>query len=371
MAPRDGGTYAGRGVGNYQRFLSFLCTGTSLPSMNNTVQESARTSIRWGRLALGVSISLMLAKMGVYILTGSMAVLSDAIESIVNIATSGFALYAVWLAAQPRDREHPYGHGRIEYLAEAGEGIAIFVAGLAILVVTFSRGPDSGEMELSPLGIGLVGAIAAVTYVAGTAIRRAGVRLGSPTLRADGEHIRADAITTVGAFIGVLAVYLTGWRWIDMAVAAILGLWLTYSGIRLLLNATKSLMDQADPALLDGIGQTMQQVREPGWVAPHMARVHHLGQEIHVDMHMVFPRFWTLEHAHDASVVLEEALEARYGVDTDLMLHMEACTPISCSYCDLHACPVRSVAFEALAEWTGEYISAPIRHGKKPNAVGH
>lgn len=332
--------------------------------MKSIVNDAGRRTIGWGRFALCASIILMLAKMGVYVLTGSVAVLSDAIESVVNIATSSFALYAVWLAAQPRDRDHPYGHGRVEYLAEAGEGVAIVVAGLAILVVTFSRGPDSGEMSLTPLGIALVGVIGIVTFVAGTSIMGAGTRLRSPTLRADGEHIRADAITTFGAFIGVLLVYLTGQRWIDMLVAVVLGVWLTFTGVRLLLRASGSLMDAANPELLDGIGQTMEAVREPGWVAPHLARVHHLGQEIHVDLHMVFPRFWSLERAHDASVVLEKALDARYGDGTDLMLHMEACTPISCSYCDLEDCPVRSARFEGLAEWTGEYISATQRHGK-------
>lgn len=332
--------------------------------MEATEKPVSRSAISWGRIALLVSVTLMLAKMGVYIITGSMAVLSDAIESVVNIATSSFALYAVWVASQPRDRNHPYGHGRIEYLAEAGEGIAIFVAGAAILVVSFSRGPDTEGMSLTPLGVALVGGIAVLTFVAGTLIRRAGVRLGSPTLRADGEHIRADAITTVGAFIGVLLVYLTGIGWIDMLVAVILGFWLTYIGGKLLFRASRQLMDRADPELLDEIAETLTAIREPGWVAPHLARVHHLGQEIHVDMHLVFPRFWSLERAHDASEIVEAALVERYGEKTDLMLHMEACTPISCSYCDVSDCPIRSASFEGLAPWTGEYISAPLRHGR-------
>lgn len=332
--------------------------------MEAQVKDASQT-LKWGKIALAVSASLMLAKMGVYFITGSVAVLSDAIESVINIATSGFALYAVWLASLPRDKEHPYGHGRVEYIAEAGEGVAITVAGLAILLVAFSRSSGHESMDASALGIVLIGLIAVVTYIAGTVIVRAGKQTKSPTLVADGLHIRADAITTIGAFVGVVLVYITGLQWIDQAVAGLLGAWLVWSGGRLLFGASANLMDQADPALLDELGGVFQEVREPGWVAPHLTRVHRLGQSIHVDMHMVFPRYWPLERAHDASRTLEKALEAHYGPDADLMLHMEACTPVSCSYCDVSACPVRATPFEGRRVWTGEYIAAPFRHGGK------
>lgn len=331
----------------------------------DTQVKDASQTLKWGKFALAFSASLMLAKMGVYFITGSVAVLSDAIESVINIATSGFALYAVWLASMPRDKEHPYGHGRVEYLAEAGEGVAITVAGLAILLVAFSRSSGREAMDATPLGIALVGAIAVVTFIAGTLIIRAGKRAKSPTLVADGMHIRADAITTIGAFLGVFLVYLTGLQWIDQAVAGLLGAWLVWSGGRLLLAASANLMDRADPELLDELGAVFQDVREPGWVAPHLTRVHRLGQSIHVDMHMVFPRYWPLERAHDASRTLERALEAHYGADADLMLHMEACTPVSCSYCDVDDCPIRSAPFEERRAWTGDYIAAPFRHGGK------
>lgn len=327
--------------------------------------HSSSQSLTWGKFSLAFSITLMAAKMGVYFMTGSVAVLSDAIESVINIATSGFAIYAVWLSSLPRDREHPYGHGRVEYLAEAIEGVAICVAGLAILLVAFSRSSRHETIDATPLGIGLVALIAGVTYVAGTLIVRAGKRHASPAIAADGAHIRADAITTIGAFAGLLLVYITGLQWMDQAVAALLGAWLVWSGGRILFSAAGSLMDEADPALLDTLGGVFEAVRQPGWVAPHLTRVHRLGQTIHVDMHMVFPRYWSLERAHDASKALEHALEIECGADADLMLHMEACTPVSCTYCDVSECPVRQTPFTGLHRWTGDYIAAPFRHGGK------
>lgn len=324
--------------------------------------DAGKATMRWGIFGMAFSIFLMLAKLGVYLVTGSLAVLSDALESVVHIVTSGFALYAVWFAQKPRDNDHPYGHGRIEYLAEAVEGIAIGVAGMAILVVTFSRGPGGEDLSLSTLGLGLIAGIAVLTFLAGTAIQRAGVRWSSPTLRADGEHIRADSVTTIGAFIGVALVFFTGLAWIDMAVALLVGAWLCWTGIKLIARALESLMDRADPALLDAIAVVFARVREPGWVAPHLARAQRYGRTIHVDLHMVFPRFWSLERVHDAATVLERALEAEFGEESDLMLHMEACTPRSCSYCSLEECPVRAHPFVALETWTGAYIATPMRH---------
>lgn len=323
--------------------------------------EAGKATVRWGIFGMAFSVSMMLAKLGVYFVTGSLAVLSDALESVVHIVTSGFALYAVWFAQRPRDRTHPYGHGRIEYLAEAVEGIAIGVAGMAILVVTFSRGASGEALSLSALGLGLIAAIAVATFAAGTALQRAGVRWGSPTLRADGEHIRADSVTTVGTFVGVALVFFTGLSWIDMVVALLIGAWLCWTGQQLIRRALRSLMDRADPALLDEIGRVFEGVRAPGWVAPHLARAQRFGRTIHVDLHMVFPRFWSLERVHDAATVLERALEAEFGDESDLMLHMEACTPTSCSYCSLEDCPVRAHPFVELDAWTGAYIAAPVR----------
>lgn len=305
----------------------------------------------------------MFAKLGIYWLTGSVAVLSDALESIVNIITSGFALFAVWLSREPRDQEHPYGHGRVEYLAELVEGLAVGVAGIAVLVVAISSGASMEQVEGGWIGVGLTALVALLSIVGGTAIVRAGARNNSSSLGADGAHIRADGITTAGTFLSLALVHLTGWVWIDVVVAGGIGVWLCVSAYRLIRSSTSALMDEANPELLDQIGAFLQSVREPGWLAPHETRVHRLGGHIHVDMHMVFPRFWTLERAHDVSNLLECQLEEAWQEEADLMLHMEPCTPFSCHYCDLPDCPVRSEAQTLSPIWTGEYIASHFRHG--------
>lgn len=330
------------------------------------MHAEARTgkTLRWGRLALLFSALLMGAKIAAYAYTGSLAVLSDALESIVNVVTSSFALFAVWLSGHPRDSEHPYGHGKVEYLAELAEGVAIGTAGIAILVVTGARSSNGLDaVEGGWIGVGITAVIALATVFLGGLVRSAGKRLRSPSLAADGLHLQTDGITTVGTFLALAIVRATGWVWVDATVAVVLGLWLCWSAWRIMRSAAGGLMDEADPAELDRIAKAFAAVREPGWIAPHETKVHRLGGEVHVDMHMVFPRFWSLERAHDVATFLDRTLEDVYGSGADLALHMEACTPVSCSYCDYPDCPVRSAPQTETHEWTGDYIAAPFRHG--------
>lgn len=330
-----------------------------------------RSVLRWARFGLAVSVILMLSKLGLYAYTSSLAVLSDALESVVNIATSAFTLFAIWLANTPRDADHPYGHGKVEYLAELAEGIAIGVAGAAILLVTATSAGEPQHVDGGWVGVGLTALVAGISLSCGEVIRRAGGKHSSASLAADGEHIRADGITTIGTFVALALVRATGWVWIDAAVAVGIGLWLCFSALRLIRSSSAGLMDEANPELLDEIGAFLQEVREPGWLAPHETRIHRLGEKIHVDMHMVFPRFWTLEKTHDVASHLEHSLAERFQGAADLMLHMEPCKPFSCLYCDLPDCPVRTEPKSEDPVWTGDYIAAHYRHGSEfdPNVV--
>ena len=138
----------------------------------------------------------------------------------------------------------------------------------------------------------------------------------------------------------------TGWLWLDSVAGILLGIVLVFSGARLVRRAVGGLMDEALPDVLERIAEVLLAQRRPGWVAPHACKVHRLGQSIHVDLHIVFPRFWALEDAHDAYTI-EDALRAEFGERTEVMLHYEPCTPRSCTYCDAEDCPLRENAFRA------------------------
>ncbi|MEM1350381.1 MAG: cation transporter dimerization domain-containing protein, partial [Myxococcota bacterium] len=192
----------------------------------------------------------------------------------------------------------------------------------------------------------------------------------SPAILADGVHIRADAITSVGVAAGMAATLLTGFAWLDAVVALTVGVWLFTSGVAVVREAVGGLMDEADPELLSEIADVLSSVRRPGWVAPHHGKVHRLGRTIHIDLHMVFPAYWTIERVHDDASVMERALVDAFGPGSEVMLHMESCTSRSCSYCDAVDCPIRQVPLVRTLPWTGAHIASRARPSPLPEDSG-
>lgn len=316
-----------------------------------------RSSVRWAIGGLAVSLLLIVIKFYGYFLTQSATVLSDAMESSVHVITSSFALFAVWLSAQPGDRNHPYGHGKVEYLSAGLEGGLVLLAGVGIIGIGIKRLLFPVELPYLYLGAMVELIAAVIAFIAGSALMRAGRKNESPTLEADGIHIRSDAFTSFAGFVGVALTQATGLRWIDPALAVVLGVFLIVSGSRVAWSAVGGLLDEWDPALLARISRVFRAVREPAWIAPHAVKVHRLGAAIHIDMHVVFPRYWPLERAHDACHVLIDGLRDEFGERTEPMIHAEACTDLNCALCDHPDCPIRANAFQGLPEWTPDRIS--------------
>lgn len=321
-------------------------------------------AIRWAIVGLVFGVVLIVAKWTAFLLTDSAAILSDAMESGVNVLSSAFVLYAVWLSNQPRDDDHPYGHGKVEYFSAGFEGALVLFAALSIAVVAISRLISPVDIQRIEFGLAAQLGISIVTLIVGQAVLRAGERLNSPSIRADGIHIRSDALTTFGTFTGLLVVWLTEILWLDTVIALIVAIWLGFSGAKVVREAIGGLMDEADPELLDEIAGVLEATREPGWISPHHAKIHHLGRAIHVDLHMVFPAYWSLQQTHAASERIEDAFIEEFGWGTELMLHMESCTPKSCSYCDVEGCPIRSSDFVQRNQWDGAHIA--MRHRAEP-----
>lgn len=319
--------------------------------------------LRWGRNLLLFNLALTAAKIAAWWMTRSAAIFSDALESVANIATASLALYALWLAAKPRDKDHPYGHGKVEYFSSGIEGTLILVAGVTITVISVQNAFRASQLVEAKLTLGLAIEIlvALVLWAFGTISVTRGKKLESPTIISGGEHLRADAITTFGVVAGLIVVKLTGWTRLDPIVAGLFGLVVVRNGFLLLRDAIGGLMDEANPALLDEIAKVLERTRRPGWSTPHHTKVHRLGQTVHIDLHLVFPRFWTIEQAHDGTEQVEVALCEVFGNRTDVMIHSEPCRPTSCSLCDLADCHLREAALTLHKPWTGPDIAATSR----------
>ena len=321
------------------------------------------SALKWAVFGLVISLVLMAIKFVGYLVTGSAAVLSDALESSVHIVTSGFALFAVWLSAQPGDQNHPYGHGKVEYLSAGLEGVLVLMTGVAAAAIGVKRLIVPVPLPDIEIGAAVELIAAVIAMTSGTLLVRAGKSMDSPTIEADGAHIRADAITSSGALVGVVLVAVTEEVWIDAVVALLLGVFLVVSGWRIVRSAVGGVMDEVNPDLMESIASTMREVRSPGWIIPHAAKVHRLGQAFHLDLHLVFPRYWSIDQAHTASHEMQDALRARFDDRVEVMLHNEPCVDDNCRFCDLQDCPIRTAEFGGDLRFSAEDVIRRVRPG--------
>ena len=300
------------------------------------------TKMRVMVLAVGIGTLLMGMKFGAYLLTGSSGILSDALESIINVGASGFALYSVYLSTQPPDANHPYGHGKIEYFSAGFEGALIVLAAGAILIQAVPRFFD--PRPLAHLGWGmllLLGATVlnlALAYV----LLRTGKRCHSLALTADGKHLLTDVITSLGVLAGLLLVRWTGLLWLDPLVACLVAGNILYSGSKLLRESTGRLMDEADPDLLERIIQILNARRRPEWIHVHQLRARRYGPNVHVDLHVVFPKSYNLNQIHQSIEEIEQVLQKELGQESEIIVHPDPCSDPWCPICVLPECEQRS-----------------------------
>lgn len=307
--------------------------------------SDARIRLRAGLISLAVSIVLLGVKFSAYALTGSTAILSDALESIVNVLAATFAVGGVLFAGRPADRNHPYGHGKIEFLSAAFEGGLIAFAALVIgyeVVVSLTEGVALRALEsglLIVLGAGLA------NLALGAYLVRTGRRYDSLTLVADGWHVIADFYTSAGVVIGLLLVRLTGFTWLDPMAAAVVALNLLWTGGRMIRQAAAGLLDEEDPALLDRLLKVLGPHLGGGVIRVHHLRAIRAGRFHHVDAHLVVPEFWSVERAHELTEDLAHRVVKELGVEGEMTLHTDPCHRAYCAMCDLAGCPVRREDF--------------------------
>jgi cation diffusion facilitator family transporter len=305
--------------------------------------DETRVRLRAGLVSVGVGVVLLAAKYAGYLLTDSAAVLSDALESIVNVVAAAFALGALRFAGQPADRGHPYGHGKVEYFSAAFEGGLIAFAAATIVWYAardLLQGPSVGAIEIGLLitaGAGLANA------ALGAYLVRVGRRTRSATLVADGHHVLSDCWTCAGVVVGLVRV--RGLEWFDPLVALIVGLNLAWTGVGIVRHAASALLDAEDPALLGNLVEAMERSRFPGIIRIHRMRAIRSGRSTHVDAHLIVPEYWTVEQAHEASVEFEQGIVATGALQGDIAFHVDPCWRQWCASCDVADCPVRQAPF--------------------------
>ncbi|MDB5353352.1 MAG: putative Co/Zn/Cd cation transporter [Planctomycetota bacterium] len=274
-------------------------------------------------LSLVVGLAMLGGKWAAYLMTGSHAILSDALESIVHIAATGFALLSVILSERPPDPKYPYGYGKITYFSAGFEGGLIALAALAIFYEAV-QGLILHE-PLKRLGVGFVIILTAsvVNLILGLWLIRLGKKTRSLILEADGKHVLADSYTSFGVVLGVALVGMTRIRWLDPLIAILVGVNILRTGYVLVQESIRGLMDRADPQLLQQIVAALQGVRHEGWLDVHQLRAWRAGDRTFVDFHLVVPGDWSVVRLHEAHDRARNILRETLGEPTDIIIHFD------------------------------------------------
>ena len=321
-----------------------------------------QTKRRLGLLSLVVSVGLVAVKFYAYHLTRSQAVLTDALESIINVFTSGFALYSLYLAGLPKDENHPYGHGKVENLSLGFEGALIFFAGAFILYNATLGLLHPHPVARPDWGVLLLASTAAVNLGVGLLLVRTGKRLKSVALVGDGQHLYIDALTSIVSSVALVLVAVTGQVRFDAGAALLLGGFILVNGGRMLRHSVSGLMDETDTAIVAEVIAELQTQRRPLWIDVHNLRVQRYGANLHIDCHMQMPYYFTLEQVHTQLHDIEELIRARFAVEVEMFVHADPCTFAACSLCQMPDCPVRRHPFRAAVKWNLQNAVRNERH---------
>lgn len=303
------------------------------------------------RITLLLSVLLMLTKFTAYIITKSDAILTDALESIANVVAGGFALFSLYLSARPKDENHPYGHGKIEFLSVGLEGGLIIMAGVFMAVEIMYAYIHPHKIEHLEVGIMLTVISTVVNFTLAYFLIKKGTQESSHILLAEGKHIQADAFTSVGLICGLGALYATGWQWLDGTIALVFAFLNIRTGYFLLKQAFSGIMDEANRGLLENLILILQNNRKREWIDFHNLRIIQYGEAIHIDCHLTLPCYFDLETAHHHLHEVEQLVAREHSCQTEIFIHTDPCLPISCPLCSVDNCPVRKANFQNLIEW--------------------
>lgn len=298
------------------------------------------------RNVLIIGALLMFVKGAAYFITGSNAILTDAIESLVNISAGAFALFSLYYAAQPSDKDHPYGHGKIEFIAGLIEGTLIAIAGLSMIakaVYNFWH-----PQVITQLEIGLILATVAgvVNFVMGHMLKKRGAANQSLVLQGEGAHLQSDGYTSFAMVAGLFIVWLSGVLWLDNVVALLMALYICWVSFGILRKSIDGLMDKNDSETNIRVFDVIQQNRQPQWIDFHEFRVIKYGRSLHIDCHLVLPFYMTIKQEQLEVKQIEKLINEGLAQEAEIFIHTDPCTPDFCSRCKVVSCEFRSEEFE-------------------------
>lgn len=321
------------------------------------------SNIHIQRWVVLIGLALMLVKFIAWYVTHSNAILTDALESIVNVFAGAFALFSLIVAARPKDKDHPYGHGKVEFLSAGLEGTFIAFAGISMMGKAVYNFFFPIEIHSLDVGIYLTVFAGVVNYFTGYFLEKKGKQSNSHAMIADGKHLQSDAWSTVGLLIGLALIYFTGIKWLDNVTAILLGAYIASVGYKLIRSSLAGIMDEADYVLIEELISIMNENRQSNWVDIHNLRVIKYGSKLHVDCHITLPWYLNLRESHEEGERLGTLVNEKKQDDIEFFIHTDPCIPASCKICQKTDCTVRQYSMERKIEWKLENVLSNKKHG--------
>ena len=331
--------------------------------------DKPRENIRVQQWVLAVAVLLFLLKLAAYYLTQSVAVLTDALESTVNVIAGAIGLFSLRVAAKPRDEDHPYGHGKAEFLSAAVEGSLVVMAGLIIIYEAIIDFVHPHPLQRLDRGMYIIGFTAIVNFIVGSISIHKGKTNNSMALQAGGRHLHSDTYSTAGIILGLLLIWYTKITALDGVVSLLFAGIILYNGYHILRRSIAGIMDEADMQLLQDMISYVNANRRDNWVDLHNLRVIKYGGLLHVDCHLTVPWYLNVHEAHAEIDALTALIRARFGESMEFFVHSDGCLDFSCRICQKEDCTVRKHAFEQKVEWTLKNVVPNKKHERSPVAT--
>lgn len=309
-----------------------------------------------------VAVLLFAIKFVAWYITKSVAILTDALESTVNVVAGFIGLYSLHVAAKPKDEDHPYGHGKAEFVSAAVEGTLIFIAGLIIIYTSVVSFIHLKKLEKLDHGIILVGITAAINFVVGYFAMRQGRKNNSLALEASGKHLQTDTWSTLGIIIGLFLIIITHLAWLDSLVAIIFAFIILYTGYKIIRSSLAGIMDEIDEELLQRLVLVLNNNRQINWIDLHNLRVIKYGGQLHIDCHLTVPWYFNVHQAHMEIDALITLIKNEFGDTIEFFVHTDGCLDFSCRICDKPDCYVRQHPFQQKIEWSLKNILSNKKH---------
>ncbi len=320
------------------------------------------SSLKVQSIAVGVGLILLFIKFAAWLITGSNAILADALESIINVLAGSLALFSIYYASRPKDAEHLYGHGKMEFISSGFEGVLIFAAGLIIIGKAVYNFIEPQELEELHIGILLTTGAGLVNFVLAVILIKKGKENHSMAMEADGKHLLSDAYSTVGMLLGLVLVWITNQIWLDNVVALIFGAMLLRIGFQVARTAMAGILDATDIQLVEQFIEVLEKHRQPDWIDVHNLRIIKFGSELHVDCHLTLPWHYTIEKGHEIIDLIEEIVNREMGRKVEFFIHIDPCKRDQCNICPQGDCDVHQTPLENRQPWTAEKVLGKDHH---------